>query len=47
MLPDHRDPEKITHSQESMIHQRLMGLCAAHEDLNDHNTLRHDLLMQL
>ena len=23
-----------------------MGLCAAHEDLNDHDDLRHDLLMQ-
>ena len=46
LLPDHRDPEKITHTQESMILQRLMGLCAAHEDLNDHDDLRHDLLMQ-
>ena len=23
-----------------------MGLCAAHEDLNNHDDLRHDLLMQ-
>ena len=46
ILPDHRDPEKITHSQESMVFQRLMGLCSAHEDLNDHDDLRHDLLMQ-
>ena len=46
LLPDHRDPEKITHTQESMILQRLMGLCAAHEDLNDHDDLRHDILMQ-
>ena len=45
ILPDHRDTDKITHTQESMILQRLMGLCAAHEDLNDHDDLRHDPLM--
>ena len=46
ILPDHRDQDKITHAQESMVLQRLMGLCAAHEDLNDHDDLRDDLLMQ-
>lgn len=46
ILPDHRNQDKTTHTQKSMIHQRLMGLCAAHEDLNDHSDLRHDLLMQ-
>ena len=46
ILPDHRDPEKITHTQKSMVLQRLIGLCAAHEDLNDHDDLRHDLLIQ-
>jgi len=46
ILPDHRNSDKVTHSQESMIIQRLMGLCAAHEDLNDHQDLRHDILMQ-
>jgi len=46
LLPDHRDQKKITHSQQSMIHQRLLGLCAAHEDLNDHTALRDDVLIQ-
>lgn len=46
ILPDNRNPDKIQHTQQSMIQQRLMGLCAAHEDLNDHDELRHDLLMQ-
>ena len=46
ILPDNRNPEKITHTQQSMVLQRLMGLCAAHEDLNDHDDLRHDILMQ-
>jgi hypothetical protein len=45
-LPDTRHPDKIQHSQQSMILQRIMGLCAAHEDLNDHDELRHDILMQ-
>ena len=46
ILPDYRHPDKVTHTQESMIFQRIMGLCAAHEDLNDHEELRHDLLLQ-
>ena len=46
VIPDHRNPEKITHTQESMVKQRLLGFCAAYEDLNDHDGLRHDLLMQ-
>ena len=46
VIPDYRNPEKITHTQESMVKQRLLGLCAAHEDLNDHDDLRYDLLMQ-
>ena len=46
ILPDSRDPLRITHTQQSMILQRMMGLCAAHEDLNDHDELCHDMLMQ-
>lgn len=46
ILPDQRDPDKITHQQKHMIKQRLLSLCAGYEDLNDQDTLRHDILMQ-
>lgn len=43
---DGRDPAKITHRLRDLIAQRLYGLCCGYEDLNDHDTLRADLLMQ-
>jgi hypothetical protein len=43
-LPDKRDPDKIEHSLESLLRQRIYGLAPAYEDLNDHNPLRRDLL---
>ena len=43
---DARDPAKITHRLRDLIAQRLYGLCCGYEDLNDHDTLRADLLMQ-
>ncbi len=42
---DHRDPERIEHSIEALLRQRLFGLCLGYEDLNDHDRLRHDPLM--
>lgn len=45
-LSDRRDPERITHSLRDLFAQRLYGLCCGYEDLNDHDTLRHDPLMQ-
>ncbi len=45
-LQDRRDPSRITHSLETMVAQRLYGLCCGYEDLNDHDRLRHDLLFQ-
>ncbi len=44
ILPDQRDPDKITHQQKNMIKQRLLSLCAGYEDINDQDTLRHDIL---
>ena len=32
---------------ECMIRQRIYGIALGYEDLNDHNELRHDALMQL
>ena len=45
-LPDQRDPDKIEHSLESMLRQRIYGLALGYEDLNDQDSLRKDLLWQ-
>src|ERR1700675_2452157 len=45
-LPDPRDPELITHAQVDLLRQRIYGLALGYEDLNDHDTLRHDLAWQ-
>jgi Transposase DDE domain group 1 len=45
-IPDPRDPERIRHGLRDLLAQRLYGLCCGYEDLNDHKTLRDDLLMQ-
>jgi hypothetical protein len=46
ILPDRRNPLLIRHSQESLLRQRIYGLALGYEDLNDHDSLRHDLLWQ-
>ncbi|MFV2069887.1 MAG: IS1380 family transposase [Pirellulales bacterium] len=42
---DHRDPDRIEHTVEELIAQRVYGLALGYEDLNDHDDLRHDPLM--
>jgi hypothetical protein len=44
---DHRDPDHIEHTVESLIKQRVMGLALGYEDLNDHDALRQDPLLGL
>jgi len=46
VLSDPRDPSRITHSLRDLLAQRIYGLCCGYEDLNDHDALRSDLLMQ-
>src|SRR3954452_21983265 len=46
VLPDGRDPDRITHALETLLQQRLYGLALGYEDLNDHDALRHDPLWQ-
>lgn len=46
VLPDPRDPERITHPLLTFVRQRLYGLCLGYEDLNDHDHLRLDLAWQ-
>ena len=42
---DHRDAEKIEHSVEALVKQRVFALALGYEDLNDHDQLRADPLL--
>ena len=42
---DERDAKRIDHSVQTMVAQRVLGLALGYEDLNDHQTLRHDPLL--
>jgi hypothetical protein len=44
---DYRKPNRIDHSIESLITQRIYGLLMGYEDLNDHEELRHDPMFAL
>ena len=44
---DHRNPEKIEHTVEELVAQRVYGLALGYEDLNDHDDLRVDPLLGL
>ena len=46
LLDDPRRQASCDHSQLSMIRQRVYGLALGYEDLNDHDSLRHDLAWQ-
>ena len=46
LIPDPRDPRYISHTQLSLLRQRIYGLCQGYEDLNDHNQLRIDPAIQ-
>jgi Transposase DDE domain group 1 len=42
---DGRDARSIEHTVETLVGQRVFGLALGYEDLNDHDTLRHDPIM--
>lgn len=44
---DARDQRWVEHSVMELVAQRILGLAAGYEDLNDHNSLRLDPLMAL
>ena len=46
VLPDPRHPLFITHGQVDLLRQRIYGIAQGYEDLNDHDTLRRDLVWQ-
>jgi len=41
---DYRKQDQIEHTLEALIKQRVFGIALGYEDLNDHDTLRHDPL---
>jgi hypothetical protein len=42
---DYRDPQRTEHSLQTLISQRVYGIALGYEDLNDHDRLRHDVMM--
>jgi len=46
-IRDPRHPFCITHTQRTLLAQRIFGLALGYEDLNDHQTLREDFLFHL
>ena len=44
---DGRDPRLTEHSVRTLVAQRITGLALGYEDLNDHDSLRHDPLLAL
>ena len=45
-IRDPRNPFFIQHDQRTMLAQRVYAIASAYEDLNDHNKLRSDTLLQ-
>lgn len=46
-IADPRDPAKIRHDLRTLLAQRIYGIALGYEDLNDHDTLRTDPVMQV
>ena len=44
---DRRRPELIEHQVATLVGQRVFGIALGYEDLNDHDELRHDPVMQV
>lgn len=42
---DYRDAQRTEHSLKALISQRVYGVALGYEDLNDHDRLRHDVVM--
>jgi hypothetical protein len=47
VIPDPRNQNLIVHQQQTMLRQRIYAIALGNEDLNDHQDLRDDPLMQL
>jgi hypothetical protein len=46
VLADPRDPDLIVHPLVDLLRQRIYGIVQGYEDLNDHERLREDALLQ-
>jgi len=46
-IVDPRQQSKITHDLRTMLAQRILAMAMGYEDLNDHDSLRHDPLLQI
>jgi hypothetical protein len=46
-IPDPRHPVFIVHPQRAMLAQRITAIALGYEDLNDHQTLRSDPVLQI
>ncbi len=46
-MEDHRQAGKVQHGMAGLIRQRVLALAAGWEDLNDAETLRHDVVHQV
>jgi hypothetical protein len=44
---DYRNEDRIEHPVGSLIRQRVYGIALGYEDLNDHDSIRHDVVMGL
>jgi hypothetical protein len=42
---DHRNPDRIEHTVEELLTQRVLAQACGYEDLNDHDVLRDDVLL--
>jgi Transposase DDE domain group 1 len=47
VIRDPRNPFLVEHQQRTLLAQRVMAIACGWEDLNDHSTLRNDLVFQL
>ena len=44
---DNRDQDRIAHSLEGLVRQRLFALCMGYEDVSDHEALRNDPIFRV
>ena len=46
-IDDTRDQSQITHTMADLVKQRVYGIVAGYEDVNDHKQLRKDILLKI
>ena len=44
---DGRDPDALLHTVPTLLGQRIFGIALGYEDINDHDQLRHDPVLQV